>query len=261
MRDETYLDRLAPAPAFVLGWKIPPRRTGHFYALSLGGTLLFDGDSSRLYQRLVKGDESVVSIEGGIDERRGPSALYIFALPKPDEDVATIRQKIFEEIKQIATEGPSEEEMEKLRNSLCNDAVRGRQSTMYRAQRLAEFTLYDSDPRLFDSELHHYLEITAQDIKDAMGRYVDVDNRVVLDIVPATPADEPVTTASPQSPGEPHQPAAPAPQVPEVPVAEPESLKRPEMSEIKPPAGHPEQPQDPADVPKQPEKGSGPLHL
>ena len=60
--------------------------------MSLAGTLLFDGDSSRLYQQLVKGDESVVSIEGGIDERRGPSALYIFALPKPGEEVADIRR-------------------------------------------------------------------------------------------------------------------------------------------------------------------------
>ena len=39
-------------------WKIPERRTKDFYALSLGGTLLFEGDSSRLYQKLVKGDES-----------------------------------------------------------------------------------------------------------------------------------------------------------------------------------------------------------
>ncbi|HET8780889.1 MAG TPA: pitrilysin family protein, partial [Pyrinomonadaceae bacterium] len=73
IRDEVFSDPLAPAPAFVLGWKVPARRTREFYALSLGGTLLFEGDSSRLYQNLVKGDESVISIEGGLDERRGPS--------------------------------------------------------------------------------------------------------------------------------------------------------------------------------------------
>jgi len=224
-KNETYNDPLAPAPAFVLGWKIPPRRTRDFYALSLAGTLLFDGDSARLYQKLVKGDESVVSIEGGIDERRGPSAFYIFALPKPGEEVAEIREKIFSEIKSVATDGPSEDEMEKLRNSLSNDAVRGRQSTMYRAQRLAEFALYDSDPTLFDDELDHYLAVTATDIKNAVAKYVDVENRVVLDIIPApaTEADEP-TTASPQPPGETHQPAAPAPQIPEKPTAEPEPV-------------------------------------
>src|SRR5258705_7668664 len=226
IKNETYHDPLAPAPAFVLGWKIPARRTKDFYALSLAGSLLFDGDSSRLYQKLVKGDESVVSIEGGVDERRGPSALYIFALPKPGQDVTTIRQQIFEEVNRIASDGPSIEEMEKLRNSLCNDTVRGRQSTMYRAQRLAEFALYDSNPRLFDSELDHYLSVTAAEIKSAVARYVDVENRVVLDIVPAAvPADpsELVAATAPQPPGEPQQPAAPPAQVPPAPLAEPES--------------------------------------
>jgi predicted Zn-dependent peptidase len=241
----------------VLGWKIPERRTPDFYALSLAGTLLFEGDSSRLYQKLVKGDESVVSIEGGVDERRGPSALYIFALPKPGLDVTQIRDQIFDEIRRISTDGPTEAEMEKLLNSLCNDAVRGRQSTMYRAQRLAEFALYDSDPRLVDSELDHYLAVTADDIKKAMARYVDVDNRVVLDIIPAPAATEDVAaSASPQPPGDPQQPAAPPAQVPDVPAPEPESAVHAEVVHTSPS----EQPKDPADVPPQTKPGTGPLH-
>ena len=260
--EETFHDPLAPAPAFVIGWKIPERRTHEFYALSLAGTLLFEGDSSRLYQKLVKGDESVISIEGGVDERRGPSALYLFALPKPDEDPNKIRDQIFDEIKLIATDGPSAAEMEKLRNSLCNDAVRGRQSTMYRAQRLAEFALYDSDPRLVDSELDQYLSVTPEDIKKAVARYIDVENRVVMDIIPPASAEEDeeaVAAASPQPPADPHQPGSPPPQVPSVPPPEPESPVRLHVPEIKP-ASSPEQPQDPADVPSQNKPGSGPLH-
>jgi zinc protease len=256
---ERFPDPLAPAPAFVLGWKIPARRTREFYALSLAGTLLFEGDSSRLYQKLVKGDESVISIEGGLDERRGPSALYIFALPKPGQDADAIRRQIFQEINRIAIDGPTDEEMEKLRNSLCNDAVRGRQSTMYRAQRLAEFALYDSDPRLIDAELDHYLSITAADIKEAVGRYVDVDNRVVLDIVPSVAEDRDAVAASPHPPGDPHQPAAPSPQIPDAPPPEPESPMKVDMPQIKP-AAPVEQPSDPADVPPQTKPGSGPLH-
>jgi len=262
VRRETYNDPLAPAPAFVIGWKIPPRRTRDFYALSLAGTILFEGDSSRLYQKLVKGDESVVSIEGGVDERRGPSALYIFALPKPGEEVADIQQKIFDEIHRVAEEGPTPDEMEKLRNSLCNDTVRGRQSTMYRAQRLAEFALYDSDPTLFDGELSHYLSITAEDIQNATRKYVDVDNRVVLDIVPAVgeEAETQATPATPQTSGEPTQPAAPPPTIPEKPEAEPASSVT-KSSELKPTPTRPEQSKDPADVSLQTDRGSGPLHL
>jgi zinc protease len=263
IREEIFHDPLAPAPAFVLGWKIPERRTPDFYALSLAGSLLFEGDSSRLYQKLVKGDESVVSIEGGVDERRGPSALYIFALPKPGQEVNEIREQIFDEIKRITADGPSDAEMEKLRNSLANDAVRGRQSTMYRAQRLAEFALYDSNPRLVDSELDHYLNVSAADIKNAVARYLNLENRVVLDIVPAASAEEAQaakTAASPQSPGEPRQPASPAPQVPDLPKSEPESPVHLEVPEIKPAPPSPDQSNDPADVPPQTKPGSGPLH-
>ncbi len=259
IREETFHDPLAPAPAFVLGWKVPERRTTDFYALSLAGSLLFEGDSSRLYQKLVKGDESVVSIEGGVDERRGPSALYIFALPKPDEEVTKIRQQIFDEINVMATNGPTAAEMEKLRNSLCNDSVRGRQSTMYRAQRIAEFALYDSNPKLVDSELDHYLAITADDIKNAVARHVNVDNRVVLDIIPTAVSEndeEATASASPQPAGDPQQPAAPPPQVPSVPAAEPESPVHADV--VKPSSS--EQPKDPADTPPQTNPGSGPLH-
>jgi len=247
---EVYDDKLAPAPAFVLGWKIPPRRTPDFYALSLAADLIFEGDSSRLYQKLVKGDESVVSIQGGIDERRGPSALYIFALPKPGEEVADIREQIFDEIRSLRTSGPSPEEMEKLQNSLCNDVVRGRQSTMYRAQRLAEYALYDGDPTLFDSELDQYLAITPEQIRSAVERYLDVENRVVLDIVPAAAAEE-VTeaAATTQPPGEPQQPTAPPPQVPAAPPTDSTPTTGPLISDN----GQMEPPQQPADPPKQPE--------
>jgi len=256
---EVYHDTLAPAPAFVLGWKIPPRRTPEFYAISLAADLLFEGDSSRLYQKLVKGDESVVSIQGGIDERRGPSAIYIFALPKPGEEVAAIREQIFDQIRSLRASGPSAEEMEKLRNSLCNDVVRGRQSTMYRAQRLAEYALYDGDPSLVDSELDQYLAITPEQIKNSVERFLDVENRVVLDIVPVAAAEEGESVAaSPQPPGEPQQPAAPAPQVPASPSSEPAVEAGATVGTSA--SGKVEPPPQPADPPKQTETGSGPLH-
>ena len=256
---EIYHDKLAPAPAFVLGWKIPPRRTPDFYALSLAADLLFEGDSSRLYQKLVKGDESVVSIQGGIDERRGPSACYIFALPKPGQEVAAIRQQIVDEIRQLGTSGPSVAEMEKLQNSLCNDVVRGRQSTMYRAQRLAEYALYDGDPTLFDSELEQYLAITPEQIRSAVVRFLDVENRVVLDIVPAPALAEEVTesaaSSSTQQPGEPQQPAAPLPQVPERQPSQPAADAAAVGNSYN---GQLERQEQPADPPKP--IGSGPLH-
>lgn len=217
-RQDVFYDKLAPVPAFALGWKIPPRRTQRFYALMLGSHLLFEGESSRLYQKLVKGEESVVQIQGGIDERRGPSGLFIVVIPKPGNELTTIRETIMAELRRLATDGPDAEEMEKLHNNILNDGVRNRQSTLFRAQQLAEFALYDDEPNLFNTELNNYLKVTAAEIREAVAEYLDTDNRVLLDIVPVV---EDAAPASPLSAGEPTQPTAPAPQIPEQPTPDP----------------------------------------
>lgn len=242
-RQDIFYDKLAPVPAFALGWKIPPRRTPPFYALMLASHLLFEGESSRLYQKLVKGEESVVQIQGGIDERRGPSGLFIVVIPKPGNEVATIRETIMQELHKLATAGPADAEMEKLHNNLLNDGVRNRQSSLYRAQQLAEFALYDGQPELFNTELNNYLKVTGNEIKEAVAKYLDTDNRVLLDIIPA-PEEAP--SAAPLEAGEPTQPGAPAPQIPAQPPSEPES-----------PASHPATSTSPTE-PRPPQtKGDG----
>ncbi len=178
-------DKLAPFPAFVLGWKIPQRRTAEFNALDLAGRIISGGESSRLYQKLVKGDESVLQLVSFTDERRGPSGFLIFAIPKPGKDLSKIRQVIMNEIKDMATKGPTAEEMQKLHNQLLNDTVRSRQSSLARAQNIAEYTLYDGDPTLINSELDELLKVTPAQIKDAVNKYLNTENRVLLDIVPA----------------------------------------------------------------------------
>jgi zinc protease len=181
---QKYEDKLAPLPAFLMGWKIPQRGSREFYALYLAGKLLYDGESSRLYQKLVKGAETVLQLFGFTDERRGPSAIYIGSIPKEAKDLPDIRNTISAEIKDMANNGVSDEEMQKLRNQLINDEVRSRQSSLSRAQQIAEFALYDGNPRLINSQLEELLQITAEDIKTAVQTFLDTDNHAFLDVVP-----------------------------------------------------------------------------
>ena len=178
-------DKLAPFPAFLLGWKIPARRTPDFNALYLAGKVLYDGDSSRLYQKLVKGEESVIQLFGFTDERRGPSSIFVGAIPKPEKDLSKIRETIMNEIHDLAAHGPTAEEMEKIENQLVNDAVRMRQSSMSRAQSIAEFALYDGDPTIVNTDLDDLLAVTAEQIRHSVGVYLNTDNRALLDVVPA----------------------------------------------------------------------------
>ncbi len=181
---KVYEDKLAPFPAFLIGWKIPPRRSPEFNALFLAGKLLYDGESSRLYQKLVKGEESIVQLFGFTDERRGPSSMFIGAIPKPDKDLSVIRDVIMNEINDLATGGVTPDEMQKLQNQLLNDVIRMRQSSMARAQHIAEFTLYDGNPELVNSELDELLQITPEQIKNAVAKFINTENRALLDVVP-----------------------------------------------------------------------------
>jgi len=178
-------DKLAPFPAFLIGWKIPRRRTPEFNALYMAGKMLYDGDSSRLYQKLVKGDESVIQLFGFTDERRGPSSIFIGAIPKPDKDLSKIRDLIMHEIRDIAENGPDPKEMQKVHNQLVNDTVRTRQSSMSRAQQIAEFALYDGDPKIVNSELDELFAVSPEQIKTTVAQYLNTENRALLDIVPA----------------------------------------------------------------------------
>ena len=177
-------DKLAPFPAFLIGWKIPQRRTPDFNALYLAGKVLYDGDSSRLYQKLVKGEESVIQLFGFTDERRGPSSIFVGAIPKPEKDLSKIRETIMNEIHDLAAHGPTAEEMEKIENQLVNDAVRMRQASLSRAQSIAEFALYDGDPTIVNRDLDDLLAVTAEQIRHAVGVYLNTDNRALLDVVP-----------------------------------------------------------------------------
>ena len=255
-RHEIYYDRFAQLPALMLGWKAPAQRAPGYYSLALASDLLLEGDSSRLYQKLVKGDESVVMVQGGIGERRGPSSFYIFAIPKPGHDRAGIQAAIEGEIKRLAGEGPSAEEMEKLRNNLLNDVARGRQSCLFRAQRLAEYTLYDGDPELFNTEIEHYLSVTPEEIKRAVERYLLTDDFSLVEIVPAPEESMPepaASVASTQPTSEPPQPGAPPPQVPPRPPTTPASPTEepPVPAGVGHPKPHPEKPQQPSDAPEQ----------
>lgn len=185
MKYKQFTDKLAPFPAFIMAWKIPQRNTPDHNALALAGKIISEGESSRLYQKLVKGDESVLQLVSFTDERRGPSGFLIFAIPKPGTDLSKIRDTIGSEIRDIAANGATAEEMQKLHNNLINDAVRARQSSLGRAQSIAEFALFDGDPTLINSELDELLRITPAQIKEAVNKYLNTDNSVLLDIVPA----------------------------------------------------------------------------
>ncbi len=94
------------------------RETTDYYALGVIEKLLSAGDSSRLYQRMVKGDQNALKVDAGYDERRGPSAFEVFAVVKPESTPDKVRRSLFSEIEKLKNEPVSSAELEKAKNQI-----------------------------------------------------------------------------------------------------------------------------------------------
>lgn len=97
-RRATLEDPLARLPQVDSAFKAAPGNTPDFYALQILSTTLVGGQSSRLYQKLVKEKELVTKVSGFMDERRGPDALYLKATLRPGKKPEEVEAAIYEEI-------------------------------------------------------------------------------------------------------------------------------------------------------------------
>jgi predicted Zn-dependent peptidase len=199
-RKDSMLDPLAELPALHAAFHIPRDREPDHYALDLMSIVLGDGESSRLYQKLVKEKEIVQEIEVNTDGRRGPDLFSFWAIcaegKKPDD----VRTLIYDELKAVADKGVSERELQKAKNRMRANFVFGLQSNLSRASRLAEFEAFHGDANLLLGELDRYLAVTGDDIKRVAGQYFAATNRTALDVIPAAAAAHGGAPASPTKP-------------------------------------------------------------
>lgn len=191
---EKYLklsDQHAKAPAFWVAWKAPAKREPDYYALGVIEKLLSAGDSSRLYQRMIKGDKNALRVDAGYDERRGPSAFEIFAIVKPDSTPEKVRASLFSEIEKLKNEPVSEQELEKAKNQIFRDLfASGSYSSLQRsigkAELLAEYALFFGNPYLLDKDVAAYMAVQPADIQRVARSIFTKEGSTILDVYPET---------------------------------------------------------------------------
>jgi predicted Zn-dependent peptidase len=190
-RTETMYDANATLPAFHIAYHIPQNREADHYALEILALVLGDGESSRLYQTLVKQKEICQDVAVGTDDRRGPDLFSVWAVMASGHAPKAAQDIVIAELESIATEGVSARELEKAKNQIHAAFVFGLQSNMARSQYLAEFELYYGDANLLKLELDHYLAVSEGDIKRVAETYFKPSQRTVLDVLPGeAPASE-----------------------------------------------------------------------
>ncbi len=185
-------DAHARLPALILGFPGPRRRSADYYALGVLDVILTAGPSSRFYQNLVKGRQSVIQYEANLgwpfasaSDYLDPGAYSIFALHRPDLPARQVLEHITEELAKVANDGIGGEELERARNFLRAEHIKQLQSNIGRAQLLGRHELLDGDAGLVNTQLERFLEVTAGQIQSAARRYFDPGVRAVLEIVPS----------------------------------------------------------------------------
>ncbi len=175
-------DKLAKLPALAIAYKAPSALDPDFYALSMLETILFNTQSSRLYQKLVKDTELAISISGGVNLQRGPNLFYIYSIVKKGS-VDKVKKIIYDEIEKIKKEGISDEELLKAKNRVKTDFVFQLQSNLKRALQIGTYALYFNKPELIQTEYELYEKVTKEDVKEAVKKYFGKESINELEVV------------------------------------------------------------------------------
>jgi zinc protease len=126
---------------------------------------------------------------GGQQSQALAGMFVLVATPKPGVDPERLRVAIDEEIRRIAREGPTTEELQRARNRVESQVIFGLEPVGGfggRASHLNEYYWETGDPGYLPRDLARFRAVTAEDVRAAAEKYLANDRRVALTVVPRT---------------------------------------------------------------------------
>ena len=181
-------DGLARATRVDIVFKGASGNTPDFYALQVLSTALQSGQSSRLYQRLVKEKELVTNVGGFMDERRGAGGFYTNATLRPGAKAEDVEATIYAEIERLKKEPIADWELQKAKNTTRRNFVNGLQSSLNRAVQIGTMISYYGDPSLINMRLDKVAAVTKEDVQRVANKYLADANRTVIVTTPKAKA-------------------------------------------------------------------------
>ena len=183
-RRATVPDVLARAARVDLAYKAVEGNTADFYALQVLASVLQSGQSSRLYQKLVKEKEMVTGVGGFMDEKRGVGAMYTNATLRPGQKTEDVEAVIYAEIDRLKKEPIADWELQKAKNNTRRNLINGLQASITRAITLGQYTVYYNEPGLINSRLDKVAAVTKEDVQRVANKYLVDSNRTVVITMP-----------------------------------------------------------------------------
>ena len=178
-------------PAVAVGYRVTdPHALGpDFLATVLLCEVLSDGDASRLNRRLVRGDQLVTDVGAYVGEfgdpfdERDPTVLTITAHYPRAESLPAILAGLDAEMARIATDGVTDDEVDRVRTRLLATVLREADSVLSRTLAAAKFELIFGSAEIFAALPSRFAAVTAADVQAAAARLTD-GHRAIVELVP-----------------------------------------------------------------------------
>jgi zinc protease len=174
-----------PLAAVVVAYHITYDGHPDSYPLHIASKVLSDGESSRIYKKLVydKGIALAASGEGNIIE--DPNLFYAVAFLQPGRRPEEAIDALIAEFEQLKAEPISERELQRAKNQFARDYILGRESNQQKAMHLAHAIVIHHDVRTADGEFDIFQKLTTADVQRVARTYFTPQNRLVLTLLPS----------------------------------------------------------------------------
>ena len=186
------IEREGQTPLLAMAWHAAAAPDRESRVLEVTLSILGDGDSSRLHQRLVERERAAIQVGTALDQGFDPGLAWVYAVVPPGVDPARTEQLIDEELARLASDGPTAAELAKARNQALAGFWRGLETISGKAQALGEYQVFHGDYRRLFEAPAVYQGITAEDVRAAVGNILRSGNRTVGTLVPVTAEQAPV---------------------------------------------------------------------
>jgi zinc protease len=174
----------AQLPLLMLGYHVPQTNSPDFYAMNILRTILFQGESSRMYQRLVDRDQIALDVSSGIEPAFDPTMVEIVAQPKQGVDPQACEKAIYEELERAASAPVSDTELEKAKNIRLVEFYRQMRTINGRANTIGTYEVFFGDYNKLFEAAKNYSAATKEDVQRAAKAYFGANNRTVATLIP-----------------------------------------------------------------------------
>ncbi|RZJ73187.1 MAG: insulinase family protein [Flavobacterium sp.] len=153
-----------PLNAIYIAFKMPGRLDPDYYAFDLLSDIMSRGQSSRLYNSLLKDQKLFSDINAYISSSLDPGLFIVEGKLVEGVTIEQAEQAIWAELDKLKAELVSDNELTKVKNKVESVLVFSEMSLLDKAMNLAYYELL-GDAALLNQEAAEFLKVNAEDIK------------------------------------------------------------------------------------------------